>query len=346
MPRRGRIDAPGALHHIIIRGIERKAIFKDSQDYYNFLDRFGDLLTETSTLCYAWALMTNHVHLLLSTGPVPLSTLMRRFLTGYAQQFNRRHKRHGHLFQNRYKSVLCEKEPYLLELVRYIHLNPIRAGILRNMEDLDKYPLSGHAVIMGNIKKEWQDVEYVLGRFGNTVRSGRKFYAQFVSSGIELDRKPELTDGELIRSPGGWSALKDMRSAGMRVVSDERILGSSDFVDSVLNKANEKYDKMALAKARGITLGVLIQAIADYMEIDEALMGTRSKQRAVSRARAILCHLAIDRLGIIGADIARELSLSPSAVSKLVGKGRREPLTKEAEDSLFDSLENQARQRK
>jgi len=147
-----------------------------------------------------------------------------------------------------------------------------------------------------------------------------------------------LTDGELIRSPDGWSALKDMRSAGMRVVSDERILGSSDFVDSVLSKANEKYDKMTLAKARGINLEVLTRGIADYMEIDEGLMRTRSKQRAVSRGRAILCHLAIDRLGIIGADIARELSLSPSAVSKLADRGRKELLAKEIEDRLFDSL--------
>ena len=139
MPRKSRIDAPGALHHLVLRGIERKAIFKDDLDYQNFLKRLGKVLTETSTACYAWALMANHVHVLLRTGTVPISTVMRKLLTGYAQQFNRRYRRHGHLFQNRYKSFLCEEDPYLLELVRYIHLNPVRAGIVKDLKGLSNY---------------------------------------------------------------------------------------------------------------------------------------------------------------------------------------------------------------
>jgi REP-associated tyrosine transposase len=133
MPRQARIDAPGALHHIIARGIERKAIFRDTQDYSNFLNRLGNLLIESSTACFAWVLMPNHIHLLLKTGITSISTIMRRLLTGYAISFNRRHKRHGHLFQNRYKSFLCEEEPYLLELVRYIHLNPLRARLVSDL---------------------------------------------------------------------------------------------------------------------------------------------------------------------------------------------------------------------
>ena len=118
MPRQARIDAPGALHHIIIRGIEKRSIFRDDQDRDNFLERLGRILSETSTPCYAWALMHNHIHLLLRTGRAPIATVMRRLLTGYAQQFNRRHNRHGQLFQNRYKSILCEEDPFLLELVQ------------------------------------------------------------------------------------------------------------------------------------------------------------------------------------------------------------------------------------
>ena len=116
IPRKACIDAPGALHHIIIQGIERRAIFEDPQDYQSFIERLGNILTDSSTPCYVWALLTNHVHLLLRTGMVLLATVMRRLLTGYAQQFNRRHRRHGHLFQNPYKSSLCEEDPYLLEL--------------------------------------------------------------------------------------------------------------------------------------------------------------------------------------------------------------------------------------
>jgi putative transposase len=96
----------GALHHIIVRGIERRSIFFDDRDYQNFLERLGHLLTDSKTRCYAWALMKNHLHLLPRTGMAPISTLMRRLLTGYAQQFNRRHKRCGVLFQNRYKSFI------------------------------------------------------------------------------------------------------------------------------------------------------------------------------------------------------------------------------------------------
>ncbi len=126
MPRQSRIDSTGALHHIIVRGIERRKIFEDDEDRYNFLERLGLILDETQTHCYAWALIPNHFHLLVRTGAVPVATVMRRLLTGHAISFNRRHHRNGHLFQNRYKSILCQQEPYFLELVRYIHLNPLR----------------------------------------------------------------------------------------------------------------------------------------------------------------------------------------------------------------------------
>ena len=125
MPRKSRIDAPGALHHIICRGIERQRIFQDDRDRDNFLQRLSAIVIETGTACFAWALIPNHFHLLLKTGNAPIATVMRRLLTGYAVSYNRRHNRHGHLFQNRYKSILCQEDAYLLEFVRYIHLNPM-----------------------------------------------------------------------------------------------------------------------------------------------------------------------------------------------------------------------------
>jgi len=144
--RRGR---PGALHHIIVRGIERSRIFKDETDRDDFLDRLSTLVLESSIQCMAWAIVPNHTHLLFRTGDVPLSTFMRRLLTGYAVNFNRCHKRHGHLFQNRYRSILCQEESYLLELVRYIHLNPLRAKLVRGLGELDTYRYAGHSALMG-----------------------------------------------------------------------------------------------------------------------------------------------------------------------------------------------------
>ena len=137
MPRKSRIDAPGALHHVIARGINRQRIFLDEQDKRNFIERFSTLLKGSGIKCYAWTTLDNHFHLLLRTGTVSISTLMRRLLTGYAVSYNLRHNRSGHLFQNRYKSILCQEDPYLLELVRYIHLNPLRAKGLSDMDQLD-----------------------------------------------------------------------------------------------------------------------------------------------------------------------------------------------------------------
>ncbi|MBC8466430.1 MAG: transposase, partial [Deltaproteobacteria bacterium] len=152
MPRQPRLDAPGLLQHVMARGIERREIFKDDKDRKSFLERFAIILEETQTQCYAWALIPNHFHLLLRTGATPLSKVMRRLMTGYAVTFNIRHRRSGHFFQNRYKSVVCEEDPYLLELIRYIHLNPLRVKLVQDLKELDNYPWTGHSAIMGKRK--------------------------------------------------------------------------------------------------------------------------------------------------------------------------------------------------
>ena len=150
MLRKARTDAPGALHHIIGRGIARRNVCDDDADQDFFLNRLDLILTETNTQCFAWALLPNHFHLLLKTGLSPIATVMKRLLTGYAMHYNRRHKRNGYLFQNRYKSILCREDTNLLELVRYIHLNPLRAKPLEDIKALDYHPYGGHSVLMGN----------------------------------------------------------------------------------------------------------------------------------------------------------------------------------------------------
>ncbi|MBW2336999.1 MAG: transposase [Deltaproteobacteria bacterium] len=134
------------------RGIERRKIFLDDKDRTSFLERLALILEETQTQCYAWALIPNHFHILLRIGTTPLSTVMRRLMTGYAVTFNIRHRRSGHLFQNRYKSVVCEEDTYLLELTRYIHLNPLRARLVEDLKSLDKYQWACHSAILGRRK--------------------------------------------------------------------------------------------------------------------------------------------------------------------------------------------------
>jgi len=174
MPRGPRLDTADALHHVIARGINRCSIFADDTDRIDFLDRLADLATTAQVSVYAWALLTTHLHLLLRTGSAPLSRSMQRLLGGYACAFNCRHRRVGYLFQSRFKSILVEADPYLLELVRYIHLNPPRAGMVSELDALDSYPWTGHAALLGHQTCSWQDTEFILRQFATTVRHARQ----------------------------------------------------------------------------------------------------------------------------------------------------------------------------
>ncbi|MBN1904539.1 MAG: transposase, partial [Deltaproteobacteria bacterium] len=200
---------PGVLHHVMIRGIEKTKIFTSNKDREYFIEGLDNFCPEMGIKCYAWTFMHNHAHVLFHTGKESLSRVMRRLLTGYVIVFNHSHKRRGHLFQNRFKSIICQEETYLRELVRYIHLNPIRAGIITTMDELRNYKYTSHSAIMGNVKREWQDTEYVLGYFGKSVRKARKEYESFVNAGLGDGRKDELTGGGLIRSLAG--GLKQRR---------------------------------------------------------------------------------------------------------------------------------------
>jgi len=145
---------------------------------------------------------------------------MRRLLTGHVQSYNRQNRRHGHLFQNLYKSILCQDTPYLLELVRYIHLNPMGTGLVYYLEHLDKYPFSGHGVIMGVYEHPWQNSDAILAFFGGRTSLARCGYRAFVTKGIEQGNRPDLTGGGLIRSAGGWGGRK--RNAQIRNPSEKR----------------------------------------------------------------------------------------------------------------------------
>jgi len=291
MPRQARIDAPGALHHIIIRGIERKAIFKDNADRTNFLKRLSRIVLETETVCYAWVLMTNHVHLLLKTGLAPIATVMRRLLTGYAVSFNRRHRRHGQLFQNRYKSFLCEQQLYLMELVRYIHLNPLRATrMVTDLKALKSYRWCGHSALMGKAEAKFQDTEFVLKLFGQSFRQARRAYESYVSKGIKQGRRPDLVGGGLLRSVGGWAKLRGIRDIGVRIKGDERILGSSDFVERVLKEADEQLEEKYRLQVNVISLQALVEKVAHYYKIEAEDLKSASKERLVTKARRALCY--------------------------------------------------------
>ncbi len=332
MPRKARIDASGALHHIICRGIERRKIFADDADRDNFLDRLGIILKETSTPCYGWALIPNHFHLLLRTGKVSISTVMRRLLTGYAVSFNRRHRRSGHLFQNRFKSILCQEDLYLKQLVGYIHLNPLRARMVAEFKDLAGYPYGGHSAILGKLKRDFQDVDCVLQLFGDKVTEARRNYREYVRKRIELGRRPELVGGGLLRSSGGWGVLKAMSKARIHLKGDERILGDSDFVEEVLAEQKEQFERRYWLKAQGYDIDQVVQKVAPVFDIEPGEIWKPGNQPLRVKARSLVCYWSVRELGMSGTSVGKLLGLGQSAVSRAVVRG--EKLTQDMDLSL------------
>ena len=322
MPRQARLDTPGALHHVMGRGIDGLDIFDEKRDWQDFLDRLKYLCESKAMSIYAWSLMSNHFHLLVRTGAESLSNNMRKLLTGYVVNYNRRHKRYGHLFQNRYKSILCEDDPYLLELTRYIHLNPLRAGIVKSIRELNEYPRSGHSVLMGKIKLEWQDRNTILAYFGKRRKTAIEKYKEFVAGGIKEGHRPELVGGGLVRSLGGWSEVKSLRRTGSKVYSDERILGSSEFVKDAIADVEEKAKETLRLNTQISDLSSLAERIFHNEGVEKEDLVSGSRKREVVKSRKIFCQIAIKRMGYSGAEVARFLGITTSAANRLAASDK------------------------
>lgn len=323
MPRQARLDAPGALHHIMVRGIDKTDIFTDSQDKARFLERLGENVTEGKCLIYAWVLMDNHVHLLFKSGKDGISVVMRKLLTWYAQYYNRRHKRTGHLFQNRYKSILCDEENYLLALVRYIHLNPVRAQIVKTIEELDSYPWSGHRAIIGKAKHPWMDIEEVLTQFGGRKRRAISEYRRFVIEELGTGNKSELTGGGLIRSQGGWSRVLALQRSGQKQESDERILGTGDFVHAILREVEERQLRQTKLRRRGKGIVDIIREECKKRDVNERELVRGSRRRKVSQTRAIIALRCKEEIGSSGAEIARHLGVNTTSINRAVERAEQ-----------------------
>lgn len=318
MPRQARLDVPGALHHIMVRGIDKTDIFRDDEDKVSFLERLGQTVSESKCTVYAWVLMDNHVHILFKSGKQGISAVMRKLLTWYAQYFNRKHRRTGHLFENRYKSILCDEDTYLIALIRYIHLNPIRAKIVATLAQLDEYPWSGHRTLIGKTKHSWMDVDHALSAFGATRRRAINVYRRFMQEGLGQGRLPELTGGGLIRSKGGWSQVLSVRRSGRKEYFDERILGGGDFVHAILKEAEEKSIRQIKLRRSGNTIVKIIEEESkkEHISVNELKGGGR--RRKVSILRATIAKRGLDELGLSMAEIARHVGVTTSSIVKMI----------------------------
>jgi REP element-mobilizing transposase RayT len=311
---------PGTLHHVMIRGIERGNIFLDDSDRAEFLERMGRLAKASGTGIYAFVLMNNHVHVLLKSGADGLPTFMRRLLSGYAQYYNRRHHRVGHLFQNRYKSIICEEEAYFDKLVAYIHLNPLRAGVVGTLEELVFYPWSGHAVLMDKVVCEWMDRESVLHIFGDREGAARIAYLEFVEQEMGIDREQELSGGGLVRSNGGWSQVLSMRKSGDRALGDERILGCDEFVRDIMKEAENRTDVHLPETKRLELLDEALEQACAEAGISIAFLQSGSRNGELPSLRKALARKAVWEYGVSLAETARQLGVTTSAISHMLKK--------------------------
>ncbi|MEZ4599983.1 MAG: transposase [Syntrophotaleaceae bacterium] len=317
MPRQPRLDIPGLLQHVIVRGIERTAIFLDDNDRLRFVERLDQLLVKTETDCFAWALIPNHFHLLLRCNRVELSRFMRRLLTGHAVYFNLRHNRSGHLFQNRYKSMICEEDSYFLELIRYIHLNPLRAGLVSTLEELSRYPWCGHSVILGHQILSGQSVDAVLASFGR--RKARQRYQQFIADGLAMGEPPHLVGKS--QKPSGIRSKLERDS----IRPDKRILGSGELVQSL--REHEIFRESPQDRK---SLPELQKDIADYFDLEPVSLIQRGRQSDQSSARALFCFLSVVKLRYPGVKAGEVLGIGASSVSRAIQRG--EELFRSRED--------------
>ena len=323
MPRLARLDAPGVLHHVMGRGIERRKIFLSDRDRNDFIDRMAVLCQEGAMDIYAWVLMPNHFHILCKTINLSLASIMRRILTGYVVNFNKHHRRHGHLFQNRYKSIVCQEDSYLKELVRYIHLNQLRAGLVKDLKELNQSPWSGHSALAGKIKREWQNTGYVLSFFGDKDNSKNK-YSRYIAKGVDQGRRPELVGGGLIRSMGGWSSVLASRRRGERNVADQRILGDTEFVQQVISGLDDRVKKNLRLSGQRIDMQTLARKVSEKYDVSIGELRTGGRRKAVVKARRVFSWVSVRELGYSGADVARYLGVTNSCVTRLISSGSKQ----------------------
>jgi len=209
MARRPRVFTPGLLYHVIVRGNQRRNTFRSDDDYTAYLDRLDHYRAKFDVRIYAYCLMPNHVHLLLESGSDPLGKFMQGLQQSYTQYFNRRYRKVGHLFQGRYKAIICDRDKYLLALLRYIHLNPVRAGLVEQPED---YVYSGHRSYLSDTVAKIIKSGQILELLG-----GKKAYEKFVMDGMSEDHNEEYYG-----------------------VEDQRFLGDEGFAEEISREAGEK----------------------------------------------------------------------------------------------------------
>ncbi len=299
MARRPRLFAPGLLYHVIVRGNQRRKTFLNDGDYQAYLTRLGHYRRRYDYTIHAYCLMPNHVHLLVESSRAPLGKFMQGLQQSYSQYFNLRHRKSGHVFQGRYKAIVCDKDEYLLQLIRYIHLNPVRAGMVKEPE---KYSYSGHRAYLDGKASEAIDPRKVL-----SVLGGRARYRAFVGDGVNDGHKEEYYE-----------------------VSDQRFLGAEGFGEKLQDEQEEERPK----KRRPVDK--VVEELSRHLAVQAPVLKSADRSWAVSHARTKIAYVLVRRQGYGLGEVARYFARDAATIGTLIGRlsarlGENQSLRREIE---------------
>ncbi|MCM0080006.1 transposase [Geomonas sp. Red32] len=314
MPTLARIDQVELLQHVIVKAVPGQRLFEDDTDRDTFLSMLKPLLARTGTRCLAWVLLPDHFHLLLRPTTYRLTTLMLPLLVGYARGFNKRHGRRGRLFRGRYKSVACEDNTVLKELVRYLHLHPLRSGEVAKYRDLERHPWCGHGAIIDSSMQGWQSVDEVLGRFGRKRERCLLAYRRFVKAGRGQGERRELAGG-------GKRRVRRLGVEARPTRCDARMLGTSAFVQEIVEAqqwqrapVRGRAENIYTPRRAVVSLSELVEKVAAAVGLSPEQVRRRCRAPEVRKARSVICYLAYIRNCHPGKAVAAELGMAHATV--------------------------------
>ena len=283
MSRHPRVHAEGVLYHVMARGNKGQKIFLSESDYEAFLEALGAVRKRYPFYLYAYVLMSNHFHLLMEVQRSPTARIMQSLLTGYVRHFNKIHRRRGYLFEGRYKAIICERQSYLLELLRYIHLNAVRAGLV---ERPGEWPWSGHGEYLGKEKRSLIDPGPVLGELSTAAR-----YEAFIREGVRESYRAEWHPGE--RSP---------------------FLGAEQFKNEIVK------EQSLPPPSRRTPLKELLKRAATNSGMEPRTIERKGRTaKTVETRDRFICQAVLEQ-GYLAAEVARFLGCHQSNISRALQK--------------------------
>ena len=294
MARKPRIEFNGALYHVITRGNQKQQVFLDPQDHDRYLKILGNYRVRYGFALYAYVLLENHAHLLMETREVPLSKILQGISQSYTMFFNRKYGMVGHLFQGRYKAILCDRDSYLIALVKYIHMNPVRAGMVKTPE---AYPWSSHRSYIGwPGRRGIVDTELVLGMFSEDMKQAKRAYREYM---------------------GGEGLL---RREEVYATVDQRILGDEGFVQEVM--ARTGIGDIRGKRKHGYGLSEITKGVEEVCGVDLVQLREKGRGESLKKGRMVMSVVAKE-YGYKGHEIAEHLWRDPSVITRYLKEGDR-----------------------